>query len=352
MSRAGGKDLSESFTDFLSMCARVVMWLGVLATVGSVGLLVFTIFQMNGSGASGHTADAIRNVALFKKVLSAGVVGIAVGSTYLMWGEELLAAIQLIAAAVLYFAPLYLPMVVGGDLGNEASRNALGALQEGGTILGAIGIVVMVADVFNRVRNRAKTGVKADQMKYGKGVKEESDKQNIFMGKCWQLPYCRKFVRERCPIYHSKRTCWKEKVGCMCEEEVIRNAMENKPIPKDSLLNANMIPRNHRLTDAQKMERCRNCVIYNEHQRHKYKLALPVSLVSYLLIFGLLHGPLIAATKGMVVQVNRVVNGLTLHQANMQVPGFFVELLLAAFFIIALTYTLKMLEFAIFKLKI
>src|SRR5205823_3893098 len=126
--------------------------------------------------------------------------------------------------------------------------------------------------------------VKKDTLKYGKGIKEEQNIRNTFMGKCWQLPYCRKFVRERCLIYHSRRTCWKERVGCMCEEEVIRNAMENRTIPKDAVAAAKYIPVNNRITMAQKRERCRQCVIFNEHLKHQYRLFLPVTVAAFALL--------------------------------------------------------------------
>jgi hypothetical protein len=174
------------------------------------------------------------------------------------------------------------------------------------------------------------------------------------MGKCWQLPFCRKFVREKCPIYHAKTACWKELVGCMCEESVIRNAMENKPIPKDALLAAKMIPRNNKLTEAQKKERCRNCVIYNEHQRHKYKLYMPSVVLTFLAIYALFHGPLIAAVNGLVSSVNRVVHRVALDTSGkpFQAPAFFTETLLAVFFIIGLTYAMKTLEYLIFRARV
>lgn len=352
MSSPGGRDLTETFQDFLTGCAKVVLGLGSLATLASVGLLVFTCFRVGGATPQ-QTADAVRNVDLFNKVLSAGVVGIAVGATYLWWGEELLGVLQLMLAAALYFAPFYMPMVLGdNNTSNDAVRGALAALQQGGSILGALAVAVLLVDVVTRVRQRAKQGVKADQLKYGKGIKEEWDKQNVFMGKCWQLPYCRKFVRERCPIYHAKRTCWKERTGCMCEEEVIRSAMENRPIPKDELLASKMIPHNHKLTEAQKFDRCKSCVIYNEHQKHKYRAWLPGTLVGFVLVYVLFRGPLLSGTEAMIEKVNRVIGSVTLGAAKANVPHVFVELLLIVFFLIALSYALKVLEYVIFKLKL
>ncbi len=356
MSRPGSnRDLSEAFQDFLTGCAKFVFGLGALVSLVAIGLLILTAFRVGGGDTASQVAstkEALNNVDMFAKILEIGILAVVVGSTYLFWGEELLGATQLLVAGALYFAPLYLPNLIS-NTSNEAVGAAFGAIQMGGTILGGIAVLVLSADILTRVRNRVKNGTKADQLKYGKGIKEEADKQNVFMGKCWQLPYCRKFVRERCPIFHAKRTCWKERVGCMCEEEVIRNAMENKPIPKDALLAANHIPRNHRLSEQQKIDRCKSCVIYNEHQRHKYKLSMPITLFGFVAIYGLFHGPLIAGTEGLTGRINQIVHKATLGATGAYTPPtFFVEMLLAVFFIIALTYAMKILEFLIFKLKV
>jgi len=348
MSRFGSGDISEAFQEFLTGCAKTVMILGAVASAISVGLLVFTCFRVTGDASSAsQIADAVRNVEIFQKVLIVGVLGLATGSTYLMWGEELLGAGQLLIAAALYFAPLYLPGMFGTP--NKASQNALGALQVGGTVLGLIGLCVLIADIAVRVTGRVKTGTKTDQLKYGKGIKEEKGKQNILLGKCWQLPFCRTFVRDNCPIYLTKRTCWKELVGCMCEEQVIRNAMEGKTIPKDAVLAANFIPKNHKLSMQQKKERCYSCIIYNEHQRHKYKVGMPAVVVGFITFYAVFHGLLVEAVGAILTKINHVVNGATMGAAgNYTPPPMFVEVMLAFFMLIALTYVMKLLEFAIF----
>ena len=138
----------------------------------------------------------------------------------------------------------------------------------------------------------------------------------------------------------------------MCEEEVIKGAMENRPIPKDALLAANMIPRNNRLTVDQKRERCKNCVIYNEHQRHKYRAWLPGILLVFVLTYALLRTPLLGGAAQVVRQINSVISGATLNAAKNTIPPVFTELLLVIFFLVALSYCLKLMEYAIFKLKI
>jgi hypothetical protein len=139
----------------------------------------------------------------------------------------------------------------------------------------------------------------------------------------------------------------------MCEEEVIRGAMENKPIPKDSLMAATYIPRNMKLTIDQKRDRCKSCVIYNEHQKHKYKAAMPLTLLGLAAIYFFFHGPLISAVGALMGGLDKLVGRVTLNQVHASdAPTAFQELLLACIMVIVLAYAMKVLEYVIFKLKI
>ena len=347
---SGSRDgLSEAFQDFLTNVARVLLGLGAVVTLVATGLLIYACVRV-GTDAQVAT-EAMKNVAIFKHVLTYGAIGVAVGAAYMFWGDERGAAGMLLGAALLFFAPVWVPMIAGTNA-NDVTAAALGAIQNGGATIGVVAAVVLVIDLAGKTRSRIKVGVKADQLKYGKGVKEEKDRQNVFMGKCWQLPYCRKFVRERCPIYHAKRTCWKERVGCMCEEEVIRVAMENKPIPKGQLLDGSQIPRNHRLNEKQKAERCRNCVIYNEHQRHKYKALVPAVLIGFGVLYFVGHPALAALTEAGIRWVDKLVHTAVMINGKAEIPEFLVEGLLFFGMLLALTYTMKAVEYAVFKLKI
>jgi hypothetical protein len=345
-------DISDTLLDLIAGAAKLLLGVGALCTVISLALLMMLCASL--SHDSSHATQALQNIDLFGRILIAGVVGVAVGANYLWWGEELAAGLMILLSAALYFAPLYLPSVFGDSSTSTTMGAAFAAVQMGGTIFGAISLVSAVVQVAIRVRERMKMGSRAEHLKFGKGIKAEADRRNVFMGNCWQLPYCRKFVRERCPIFHSKRTCWKERVGCMCEEEVIRNAMENKPIPKDAVLAANLIPKNHRLTPEQKFERCKTCVIYNEHQRHKYKLMLPIIVAAFVLVYAGLHGPLSQGFGAMIEHVNRVIHNATLTNSadKFIAPTAFVECLMFVCALMLLTYVLKGLEFVVFKLKL
>ncbi|HEY3781609.1 MAG TPA: hypothetical protein VGL56_11025 [Fimbriimonadaceae bacterium] len=342
-------DADDAIGNFLDMAAKVCFYGGLAATVVSVGLLLFYYFTPHSDPGA-----VLNNVALFGKVLVAGTLAGAVGSTYLFWGEELMHGIQLIIAAILFFTPIIIPAINGGGTANSAGEASLGAIQKGGTIFGVIAILALIVELVMGVRARMSQGARSDQLKYGKGIQEEKY-QNKFMGKCWQLPYCRKFVREKCPIYFSKKTCWKEQVGCMCEEEVIRNAMENRPIPKDAIAAARYIPVNNKLNSAQKRARCKQCVIYNEHLRHQYRLMLPVTIVSFALIYLVLRSPLLDLSGAAITKINDALQGVAMTKSQIiQQNGvmIFREVILDCFVFVLLAYVLKVLEFVIFKLKV
>jgi len=344
---------------FLDTAARFLLWASLLGLATSLGFLIYTyVVFAGGAVAQGMSvAQATANVELFSKVLYAAAFALAIATSFLWWGEETLAPLQLIAAAALFFAPMYLPSMLGGGQSPQVESAVMKSIQTAGGIAGIVAIFCAVADVAGRIKTRAKQGAKADQLKYGKGVKEERDVQNVFMGKCWQLPFCRKFVRERCPIYHSRRTCWKERVGCMCEEEVIRNAMEGRVIPKDMVAAAKFIPRNAKLTQEQKAERCRQCVIYNEHQKHKYKLALPAVVGGMVLVYVLGRNQFLDGLSVLLDRANRVVASATYQKPGslaQESTGFtvFKELLLVCFMLIIIAYLMKLIEYLFFKLKV
>lgn len=344
----------EPFMQMVEWLSRVLIWTGVVGTLGGIAFLIFTYVTFSG-GIAAADAQALGNIDIFSKILLVGLVCIGISSAFVWWGEETLAVLQLSLGAALYFAPLYVPQLSSG-IESRVTLACLDALRGGGQVFGAIAIAVLIADVTTRIRLRSQQGSKADQLRYGKGVKEERDIRNVFLGKCWQLPFCRKFVRERCPIYHSRRTCWKERVGCMCEEEVIRGAMENKPIPKDQLMAVKFIPYNNRLTSGQKAERCRQCVIYNEHQKHKYKLALPATIIGFMGFYAMFREPLLTGTRAMIERMDKIVAGVTYRNAGAETQiiktGVFEEILLVAFLVVAFAYAMKVLEFLIFKLKV
>ncbi|MER3413112.1 MAG: hypothetical protein C4341_02515 [Armatimonadota bacterium] len=342
---------------------------GKLLTLGIAGTLVCAVALIYYAMRFGQISipsveDATRFggiISQFGTYLTISLLVFGVGMAIAFWGDIALGAVLFLVSLLFFFAPQWAP-VVGfvSESPNDLSRAAIDQLGRGGMYLGVVAMVLQAVDAFIRLRNRAIYGARHDLMKYGKGIKEDSDYRNVFMGKCWQLPFCRKFVRERCPIYHSRRTCWRERVGCMCEEQVIRDAMEGKTIPRDAVAAAKFIPYNRRLTPAQKAERCRQCVIYNEHQRHKYRLAVPLTFVFVGGLYALLHEQLLRGTHEVMRSFDTAMANITVKSAIDTgqrgtigvTPGILEEFVLVAVVLFAFSQLMRFVEFAIFKLKI
>lgn len=364
----GSDAVSEGFAAVMDTACRFGLTAGGAAALIGIGFLVFN-FSASANVSDALQAQALKNIDMFGNIAMIGVIVTALAVTYMQWGEEVLGPILIISWALLYFAPMYLPPIFGMQSVTEVGTKGLAAMQKASIPLGVVGLLAIVMDVMNRVRMRSKEGAKADSIKYGKGLKEEKDIRNVFMGKCWQLPYCRKFVRERCPIYHARRTCWKERVGCMCEESVIRHAMEGRIIPSDLVAAAKYIPQNTKLTSEQKAERCRQCVIYNEHQKHKYKLAMPAAIAGTAVVYVMFHDPMAKGVRGAMAGIDNIMHKATLsgeNQAQVKPKSgddlsgtglgsgdvAFHEAILVALLVMSLAYVIRLIEFLFFKAKV
>jgi hypothetical protein len=349
---------SEALQGFLDSFARLLLYVGAAALVLGAAIIIVNLMQGAMMSAASQ-AQAVKNIELFGKVAMIGGIGASFGASWLWWGEETVGPLMLIVGGALYFSAYYVPGIFQLPPG-QVVASGLSTLSNAGAPVGIIGLLVILADLTGRMRLRASEGARAEQLKFGKGMKEERDIRNVFLGKCWQLPYCRKFVRERCPIYHSRRTCWNERVGCMCEESVIQNAMEGKVIPSDIVAAAKYIPRNAKLTPNQKAERCRQCVIYNEHQKHKYQLALPLSALALVGLFVVIHSPLKDLVQTMLEQADSVMvkddrlaaaGGVDVTSVTKGVIPY-AEIIMVAGFLILFAYTVRVMEYLFFKLKV
>lgn len=226
------------------------------------------------------------------------------------------------------------------------------------------GIAWTGADLLRRFRAMSEAqAIQRVNMKYGAAVPKQKAVKQMFLGSCWQLPYCREHVREKCPVYLKKRgPCWWHKEGCMCEERIILQAVitddwKQKAARADAAFNFGQTRAG--LSAAEKRDRCRKCVIYNEHQRQKYKALVTATLV--LLPVGVyLEWPFLGAVSGHLMNVMEVVmkrfsfgeapTSLPYMHGNTSLPVEYT--LIGVLCMIGLTQILKFIEFLCFKLKV
>lgn len=337
------------------------------------------------------TLSSYLNISLLVTILTAIII----------FNDADVAGVALVAvAAFLAFGLEYVMNIVfGNDIENVLKgQAALMAMHEVNTmaqIIGVPGAALCLWQLFMRIRDSRNSKDLTRSSTYGKDTARVQRKEPLIgaFAKCWELPFCREGIRVRCPIFHAKTKCWQQKVGCMCEENIILLAMAQdgsapqktvpmaamgsgfvplgdlltQPAPNTPKVNVPTrkgprgvrIPENPNLTGAQKRERCRNCIIYNEHQRRKYQLmALPATLAVPVLV-GIFFSQLMDVAHTVMGVLDHVMGHLSLDpsktaQLSKSVSGNVpVEaLLIVCLTLVAMTWAQRLLEYCIFKIKI
>jgi len=255
---------------------------------------------------------------------------------------------------------------------HQSASNVSGVILTDFQILGWMfagpGLIWSVIDLARRFGEAAQlAAIQRATAKYGAGVHKQatpgSRQRQVFLGRCWEGPFCRDNIRVKCPIYLRKRgPCWWYKEGCMCEERIVLQAMissdwKEKSAEARKSLEASA-PRKL-LSPEAKRDRCRSCVIYNEHQRQKHKALTVLVLIGVPAVFvwqfswlqgvvnKLLFG-LDAATKRFAF-TNDPAGITALHNGAYSLIAWVFIICLG---VILLSQALKMIEFFCFKLKI
>ncbi|MGQ9881111.1 MAG: hypothetical protein ACUVSV_09665 [Armatimonadota bacterium] len=347
---------------------------GILSAVGAVLAVAYLLWGVfSGMVASWATLPPVERVRVEQNVDTAGRVLLittacaAASFTLLYIQETTIGYIFLLLSALLALGVPLGIIHLAPQTGQQPTLlpAMVVAFQQAGLLCLVPGIIFAVLDVWTRMTsgyfremfNRA-------NLQYGANVLRESQPTNRFLGKCWQLPFCRPSIRKSCPIYHARRACWREGVGCMCEERVILQALEGKGAPSsDPRQNARFIPYNRNLTKEEKQERCRNCIIYNYRQQQKYQVVAPIVIVAAVAI--VLHYA--QQAQQLLFQALRAVDNFVARFAFLPSSGevqymkieslarsseFVAWMMIGIIAVIFVSYILRIVEYFIFQLKV
>lgn len=145
----------------------------------------------------------------------------------------------------------------------------------------------------------------------------------------------------------------------MCEERIILQAVINTDWKQKAAradMAHNLGQNRAGLTPAAKRQRCRNCVIYNEHQRQKYKALVTITLIvmpAFLYMnAGLVQGWAVGLLSGMDAIMNRFSFSTRGPSVTLAHAGPLHWTLIGALCVILMSQVLKFLEYWCFKLKI
>ena len=372
--------LWDRFAPAVYSVVSLIMTIAFIAAGLAAAYLLWGLFSGQLAGADALAkADrerVIGIVGLAGRVLQIGLLGGTLCLAFVTWGDEMIGYLILIGAAALAFGLPYAHSALSGKMDGTGVPQALAAFVNSALAPGIIGGALVAYDVVRRFATAGKDRpVEKAEMSFGRqAVAEARPIRLSLMAKCWEGPYCREMIRPHCPIFIQKQACWRVKRGCMCEEDILTEAMGKvnsqlltmapqassnfaNPATPSPLFAQSAAPRRVELTMAQKRERCRNCIIYNEHEREKYRLLLPIVIVGGIATVAALS-PLLRSVIGWGFgAIERVVSTVSMQggSAGVQIgrPNDTIEwVLVGALGIMLVSKLLQLLEWACFEAKI
>lgn len=317
----------------------------------------------------------LQNVQVSCKILTVSGVMVIVSGCIRFYLDESTGYFLLLAGAALRWG---MPVLVGSSLRDvavaAATLPAYVAAQYSfvGTVSLIVAVPFLLADVVRKLlaakhrATRQAITLKRDEMP----MEEEEMPKRAICVFCWQMPYCRNYLRAFCQAYERRRPCWRIKSGCYCDEEMIMRMMKRSPTSKMSGNDQAYawVAGGHKqkdLTPAQKRQRCRECQIYIDHQKEKYRIMGPLSFPTTAALMYMFVGPvkqLLHRALDLTDQFAARLSYGPMSQASHQLSSSWADtpaasntvewLFLACICLLLLTYILRTLEFFIFNLQL
>ena len=340
---------------------------GLPAMVLSLGYLLFIVFgpKLRSMGAmnANDLAYLVKTIDIAEFVLRAASV-VVVASLFVRYYYESAVGqlLALIGGALYFFSSA---AIAGLTLGAFLKFPLYQGIVHEISLVGLIGLVpgafLLLRDAYQRVRQ----GIRA-RFSIGQkwGDEEERVKKHCrrkAFEQCWDMAFCREYVKNVCPAFDKKKPCWRIKSGCYCDEGTIMRAMtagaEDNPSMRGIIQSLRLEKaRRDSMSAKQKRMRCRRCVIYSEHQRQKYRILSPLVFPAVVIAFWIFYGRLVEGALYVFHSTDRFMSFLThQQQSSFSLAGeehIFVLLAVVWLWLVVVSYTLRVLEYLIFDLQV
>lgn len=274
-----GADLFESVAPLF----RAIFTLSSVVTVVSLGYLLYALFIVKVGNPSLNQISSASMEQIAANLRMVG--GICVIATAIFAVSVTLAHFEN-RDLILYMGALgfgfwfgfafLVDWIVGQHGGNPAAPNAaVGALALSVKKAGMCALVVALLRgavvLFEWIRegpSLRKPTVGVAQREKASVIRQR--KMNA-ASPCWQLPYCRDSIRDKCPAFVAKKRCWKFGRGCYCDEQMIQSIVSGMDGGNtDSYAKAATTGITKKVKPRSKPP-CGKCYIFLEHQNLKYK---------------------------------------------------------------------------------
>ncbi|MCC6443754.1 MAG: hypothetical protein IT210_09910 [Armatimonadetes bacterium] len=314
-------------------------------------------------------ARVMVNIALASKVLWWSLLIWVVALCIRNYQDESLGYLILLLTAGLYYGmPMLLSYLVEsrGLRANGAVILLAGQFRNMAIPTFGIAILFIAMDLVQRIQlsfERAKYKP-ADPILKNPNAGTEPKHASI-LGKCWDLPYCEKYIREKCPRFLEKTACWRKKAGCMCDDSIVLKAMMSDATNQATAQKmASLFVSKSGNGPAQRGKaRCVKCQIFLEHQKQKYRLlsplVFPIAIVLFYEYLPYLRGAYFNSLTWMdrfvanlSFQASHNIAGGTQVIADISQSGFAMWTVLACVLIMFIAVGVQLMDYLILKLKL
>jgi hypothetical protein len=344
--------------------------IGLPALVIAIGFLIYGVVtgRLNAIGAmkAADRAQMTQVVQMAAQVMvDAGAV-VVVSLMIRLFRDEIVGqALTIFGGLLLFGSPILLVSIYGlGRQGGTAlPRTVVDAFRLTGAICFLPGLMLLLRDAILRIWN----GLSVKRLIASKMVEEQEGvplKKSTFSkvyATCWDMNFCRGFVRKVCPAYAARKSCWRIKVGCYCDEQTILKAMMSEG--KENVHTRGIMKslgleeqKKSKLSKSVRKQRCKRCGIYAEHQRQKYQLLSPVIIPGVFVLLYAFHVQISAVLWAVLQKTDSVMSALTYKGVATQTFAdsgpFLTGLAFAWLSVIVISYALRLLEYLVFELQV
>lgn len=351
----------------IDLMATLVAWSAWVFKIAIIALLLSTAYVLYGV-YGGHLSQAVdqrvlQNLQLMGQIMALSGTLAALAMVILTLEEIAYAAVMAIVGIGYMFG---LPLMVAGQVSAHAGQAAevisRWANTTGEGILVIVGVRVLIEIVtFIREAPTRRARIEVEQ-----GFTEKpryTTRGPIYrLARCWEMPYCHEAIKEMCPAFQRRRSCWRIRQGCNCDpyliESLLRKGAGKEISEQDAAYMRSDLATTRRDTGERTRE-CRSCPIFNEHQRQKFRVLNPLFIAAAVILL-LAAYPIVRRLYTGFIEVMATLAHRLAYGTQVPVDEWIRALDSPAvwifFYIIlgllALSYLLKAIEWAILQRKI
>jgi len=361
----GGRGRSPLKIDFVQKLrdfSLLGLKLSMAAFVLSVGYVLYAVYGGHLSGPV--SAKAIGNLRLMGQLMAiSGILGTI--CLVIVTFEEI--AVAVVAGLLGVGLVLGFPLMVAGQVSSQAGE-AAGIITNWSAVTGQ-GMVVIVGiriliEIINYIHEApARRAKLAEEHGLGK-PKKAAGSPGYRISHCWEMPFCHEAIKEMCPAFKNRKDCWRLKQGCNCDpyliESLLKRGASTTVLPEQgSTYVRSDLQERARPTESTRTRECRNCPIFIEHQREKFRVLNPLIIAAAIVGLAVAYPIMRALYAQFIAFLARLAEQLVLGETvavSEWIERFDSPAVWIFFYIIVgllvLSYVLKAIEWAILVKKI